>query len=369
MTANSSVTALYRAILASSLEGMAIVAPDTSFVEVNSAFASLFDKKPEQVVGMRAVKLFAPQDAQGSAGAAACSITQALQEQQALAYREFDCTINGSARALGLSITPVSGGVEALSLVIARDVTAVRTLQQGQSSYLAWIAHELRSPLNTMHGYLDLALMGLGGELNEQQRDFVQRARASSEHLYALLEDLLFIAKADAAQLRLKRDLADLHELISAALEELELTIADHAVTLDVAVPGDLPLLYVDAVRMQQVLRNLVSNALRTTPRGERITISATLVVADHTTAEQASPTTAQKCLRLQVSDTGSGISAEALQHAFERHSSAAGRSCGQGLGLAIVKIIVELHGGRVMAASTPGQGSTFTCLLPCVLS
>jgi PAS domain S-box-containing protein len=367
MTANTSAAALYRTILASSLEGLAIVAQNTCFIEVNPAFGSLFDRVPEQIAGMRCAELFVRENA-----ANASRITEALQAQQALAYSELECDINGSARTIGLSITPVAGSDEALSLIIARDVTATRALKQSQANFLSLITHELRSPLNTIHGYLDLALMGLAGELNEQQRDFVLRARSSSEHLYALLEDLLFISRADAAQVRLNRDVADLNELVAGALEELEVTISDHSVTLKIAVPADLPPLYVDAVRIQQVLRNLISNALRQSSSGGQITISASITAPLHAPAGEGADgeaAEAQKCLKLQVGDTGSGQAADALQHVFERIYSPAGRPSSQGLGLAIVKMIVELHGGQVTAVSAPGQGSTFTCLLPCVLS
>jgi PAS domain S-box-containing protein len=371
MTVNTAATALYCAIFTSSLDGIAIIAQNTCFIEVNPAFGHLFGKEPEQIVGMPCAELFERQDADGRR---LCTdigrITEALRERQALPYSEIDCNINGSPRSIGVSITLVPGSDEGLFLFIARDVSAIRDLQQKQVSFLSMITHELRSPLNTIHGYLDLALMGLGGDLNEQQRDFVQRARSGSEHLYALLEDLLLFSRADAAQVRLKRDVTNLQELINGALEELELTIHDHAVTISMAVPADLPPLYVDVVRMQQVLRNLISNSLRRTPSGGKITISAAITSTENTTAGPlpGGDMEVQRCLQLQVSDTGSSMAADEQQHVFERFYAPAGRPSLQGLGLAIVKMIVKLHGGQVTLTSAPGQGSTFTCLLPCLL-
>jgi PAS domain S-box-containing protein len=357
MTVNTSAAALYRAILSSSLDGMAIVAGDTRFVEVNQAFCRLFESEPLQVAGKRCAELFGGQDG------AVSLITSALQEHQPLAYCEVDWSAGGSARAIGLSVTPVQGSSsQALSLIIARDMTALRDVKQREARFLSLIAHELRAPLNTLHGYLDLALMGLAGDLNDQQREFVQRARASSEHLYALLEDLLLISRVDAAQLRLKREVTGLRALVSGALEELELTIADNAVTIDVSMPDDLPPLYVDAVRVQQVLRNLISNALRLSPAGGTIVLSAAIAAAGVTEPTLTADREAQRSLQLQVSDSGGGMDDAALPHVFERFG-------GQGLSLAIVKTIVEMHGGQVTVASTPGRGSTFTCLLPCLLS
>ncbi len=224
------------------------------------------------------------------------------------------------------------------------------------SNFLSLVTHELRSPLNAINGYLDLTLEGIAGELNEQQREFLQRARAGSEHLYVLLEDLLLVARADAGQLRLNRSRVSLDELVTGALEELELTAQDSGVTLEVALPDDLPTFLGDAVRLQHVLRNLLSNALRFTPVGGRVTIGA-----------HALPTRQdekQQMIEVRVQDTGCGISPAYHEHIFERFSQVpqpgGGRSGGQGLGLAVVKMIIELHGGNVRVESSPGAGSTF---------
>jgi PAS domain S-box-containing protein len=364
MTINTASLALYRTIFSASSEGMAIVGPHTCFIEVNAAFGQLFAKEPEQIVGMRCIELFGREDA--------WVVVQAVQEQRAIPSIEISCNINGSRRLIGLKVTPVQGADEALCLIVAYEVADQEDAGHRQVNFLATLAHELRSPLNTMHGYLDLALMGVAGELNEQQREFVQRARASSEHLYALLEDVLLISRAEIGQVRLNRDVVNLQNIITDAVEELEVTASDHAVTIDVQLPSDLPPLYADAVRMQHVLRNLVSNALHFTPAGGQITISAS-ITHEESGFEIAPGIEAQKLLKLQVSDTGSGLAADALEHIFERFyqvSGAMSRSAsGQGLGLAIVKMIVELHGGQVTVVSSPDQGSTFTCLLPCLLS
>jgi signal transduction histidine kinase len=228
--------------------------------------------------------------------------------------------------------------------------------QQFISHFLSMVTHELRSPLNTINGYLDLTLEGVAGELNEQQREFLRRARAGSEHLYALLEDLLLASRADAGQLRLHRSRHSLVELVNGAQEELDLTAQDAAVILETALPEDLPELEVDAVRMQQVLRNLLNNALRFTPAGGRIKISASLLPQP--------PGSERASLEVRVQDNGCGIAPEYHERIFERFFQVpypeGGRINGQGLGLAVVKLIVELHGGHVQVESAPGAGSTF---------
>jgi signal transduction histidine kinase len=248
-------------------------------------------------------------------------------------------------------------------------------IRQQQTQFLSLLAHELRSPLNSIHGYLDLALMGAGGELNVEQREFVQRARVASQHLYTLLEDLLCAARADVGQLSLHRTITYLPHIIDGAIEELELTATDHGIELQADVEPQLPRLYADAARLQQIVRNLVKNAIQFTPKGGKVKItvgveSLSLSESAHVvdTNEEAS---AVMCLRVQ--DTGIGIAPEFHQHIFERFyrvlDKDADRSGGQGIGLSIVKLLVELHGGTVTVESVPGQGSTFTCLIPGFLS
>lgn len=228
------------------------------------------------------------------------------------------------------------------------------------SRFLSLVAHELRSPLNTINGYLDLTLEGVAGELNEQQREFIRRARASSEHLYSLLEDILLISRADSGQLHLKRALHSLEEVANGAMEELELSVQDAGVTLETAIPADFPELCIDAVRIQQVLRNLFNNALRYTPAGGQIILSARLLSAPQ---DQG-----QRMAEIRVQDNGCGIPAEYHQRVFERFFQVprpeGGRSSGQGLGLAVVKEIVQLHGGQVRIESEPEAGCTVVLTL-----
>jgi signal transduction histidine kinase len=244
-------------------------------------------------------------------------------------------------------------------------------IERLKAHFISMITHELRSPLNTINGYLDLTLEGIAGELNPQQREFVQRARAGSEHLYALIEDLLLISRADAGQLRLNRDFIRLPEIIANAIEELELIVMDSKISIRVEIANDFPQIYADAIRMQHVLRNLINNALRFTPPGGSVAISARV---NHNPTETGSAESVEtngdtQEVEVHIRDTGYGIAPEYQKRIFERfyqipnaHSE---RSASQGLGLTIVKMIVELHGGQVSVESMPGAGSTFKFTLP----
>jgi signal transduction histidine kinase len=250
-------------------------------------------------------------------------------------------------------------------------MTQIEEIERLKAQFISMITHELRSPINTINGYLDLALEGIGGELNQQQREFVQRARAGSEHLYTLLEDLLLISRADAGQLRLNRELIRLPEIIHQAIEELELVAMDNEVTIRVEIASDFPQIYADSIRMNHVMRNLLSNALRFTPQGGDIVITARV---NNSAVQTASTETAankgdQQYVEIGIRDTGCGIAPEYQQHIFERFYQIpielSGRAGGQGLGLTVAKIILEKHEGQITVESIPGKGSNFTLTLP----
>ncbi len=219
-------------------------------------------------------------------------------------------------------------------------------------------------------------LTGIAGDLNDQQREFVQRARSGSEHLYALVEDLLLASRADAGQMRLTRSVVRLAEIVVNSIEEMELTAKDSSITIEADIPNDLPRLYADGVRLQQVMRNLLSNALHYTPAGGRVTITARIVDMPHELEQADTPgelEQPQQAIAIEVADTGIGIAPEHHERIFERFFQVpidqSGRAGGQGLGLAIVKMIVELHGGQVTVRSAPGDGSIFTFTIPGILS
>jgi PAS domain S-box-containing protein len=358
-----------RAILTESSDGIAIIGVNGCFLEVNPSFGRIFSMEPEQIVGMECLELFGCEDCSREECRDICTIQKAIQEQRVLPYIEADVNMQGTTRSLGLSITPISSANGPFCLMIARDVTTIRDATRMKANFLSMITHELRSPINAINGYLDLALTGIAGELNEQQQEFVQRARAGSEHLYALVEDLLLVSRADSGQMRLYRELSNITEIVANAVEELELTARDNQISINIDIASNFPPIYADAVRIQQVLRNLISNSLHFTPPGGSMTISAHILEESASTSSEEH----ERLVELQVSDTGCGIAPEHQQHIFERFYQVPlnnnGRSSGQGLGLSIVKMIVELHGGQIRVESAPGQGSTFSITLPGLLA
>ncbi|MGH2484909.1 MAG: sensor histidine kinase [Ktedonobacterales bacterium] len=212
------------------------------------------------------------------------------------------------------------------------------------------IAHDLRTPVTVIGGYLEALRDGVLPPTPER----FAILHAEAQHLQGLIEDLRTLSLADAGELALNpRPVASrgLLERITAAYQH---QADQQSVALTVEAPDGAPPLVVDVARMVQVLSNLVGNALRYTPAGGAITLSAA-ALPDGT--------------RLQVRDTGAGIAPETLPRIFDRFYRAdAARSDGQGgsgLGLAIARALVEAHGGTITAQSEPGHGATFTIRLP----
>jgi len=212
------------------------------------------------------------------------------------------------------------------------------------------IAHDLRTPLTVIKGYAE-ALWN--GDLPPAAATF-ETVYQEAEHLSHLVEDLRTLSLVDAGKLTLHRQAVQLKDI-------LERTAAAHlpqaqqsGIALDVDVAADLPAIHADPERLAQVLGNLVGNALRYTPEGGRITLTA---------RQRAS------VVQLTVQDTGTGIDPADLPHIFDRfYRGDEARETNEGesgLGLAIAKSLVEAHGGSISVSSTPGAGSTFIIILP----
>jgi signal transduction histidine kinase/GAF domain-containing protein len=368
------------AIFAAGSDGIAIADGALTIVEANEAFARLMNLPLDQIKGQNCCALFNVGGVEcGLCNGGDCLIAQALASGEAVPHVE--CAVRAplptrpedpavayperqpqtsrplssqpQTRFIDMSITPVNAPQGRRALLIGRDVTAIHEMETMKANFLGMVSHELRSPLQAINGFLDVLLSGMTGPLAAEQLKFLRRARAGSEHLTALVDDLLLISRTDAGQFLLSYELVDLERLLVEAHEEIELIAAEAGVSVAVRRQPDLPAIPADGPRLRQVLRNLLTNAVKFTPKGGFVTLQATY------DAEQ---------VRLSVSDTGIGIAPEHLPRIFDRFyqvHSANARGRGQGLGLAIARIIVEGHAGRIDVDSKPGRGSTFTVILP----
>jgi two-component system, OmpR family, heavy metal sensor histidine kinase CusS len=220
------------------------------------------------------------------------------------------------------------------------------------SRFSADIAHDLRTPVNNIRGEAEVALARARSA--GEYRDVIESCLEEAVRLSDLIGDLLFLARAESPLSHLRRERVDVGELLGGIREYYEASAADGDVSLTTVVAGEPVIAEVDRTLLQRAVGNLVSNALAHTPPGGEVVLGTN---ADSST------------LRIEVSDTGIGIPAEALPKVFDRFfrvdSSRSHGSGGTGLGLAIVKSIALLHGGNVVIASQPGQGTRVTLQMP----
>jgi len=227
--------------------------------------------------------------------------------------------------------------------------------ESGRRHLLADIAHELRTPLTVVQGNLEAWLDGVMQPTPEN----IASVHNETLLLSRLVTDLRDLSLAEAGQLKMHCEPADILELIRGEQAALAINAEEHKVSLKTDLPATLPPIEADPQRVRQVLRNLLTNAIRYTPAGGTITVAATV---------SSSASIAPRVITVTVADTGVGIAAEDLPHMFthfykadhSRHRAGAG----SGLGLAIVKQLVEAHGGKVWVDSELGKGSRFSFTL-----
>jgi two-component system phosphate regulon sensor histidine kinase PhoR len=253
-----------------------------------------------------------------------------------------------SGRTFYASLTPIPGVGWAL---IMRDITYLKEMDKMKSDFVATITHDLRSPLTSILGFIKL--LPKAGELNEEQREFVERATRNVAHMEELINSLLDIGRIEAG-VDMETESLRLDVVIKEAAENLQGQAKDKGLALEIILPDSLSPINGNHTRLVQVMTNLLDNAIKFTPQGGSITVR---------------PEEDEEQIRVCVADTGVGIPGSAKPHIFEkfyRVQSAETRDLeGVGLGLAAVKSIVERHGGQVWVESKEGAGSSFYFTLP----
>ncbi len=233
--------------------------------------------------------------------------------------------------------------------LILSDVTMVRKLDEVKSGLISTVSHELKTPLTSIRLAAHALLSEKLGPLTPKQAELVVAARDDSDRLYRIIENLL-----DIGHLELRRYTAELvpvnpQQVLLNVTETMRPSYVDGGVSLVMDLPGDIPEVLAERLRLEMVFTNLLSNGLKFTPPGGEVKVSACLE---------------KDMVLFAVEDTGSGIPEECLPHIFEKFFKVPGRGGQQsntGLGLAIVKEIIEAHGSRVEVTSKPGEGTKFS--------
>jgi signal transduction histidine kinase len=228
-----------------------------------------------------------------------------------------------------------------------------RELEQLRRDLIAWVSHDLQTPLASMGAIVEALTDGVVADPQDEQR-YHLIIKNHIHELSGLIDDLFQVTQIEAGGLILEREHSSMADLLSDTLESFKALAAQKGVNLTASIAPGVDIVYMDTRRVGRVLNNLVVNALHHTRAGDHV----------HLAAERVDGTVSVK-----VVDTGDGISPEDLPHIFDRFfrgdKSRNRKTGGSGLGLAIARGIVESHGGSIMVESDPGSGSTFTFTLP----
>lgn len=245
-------------------------------------------------------------------------------------------------------------GNEAGLLILLTDITRDKEYERLKSDFTSMISHELRTPLTSIGAAVDNFLSGALGSVNEKQLKFLEIIKRNVERQQALVDDLLDLAKFEAGQMDLVIEKTNLPALVSSSVEQFSLAFRDKNIHLEFATPLELSDIRVDQRLVTQAVNNLLSNALKFTAEGGRVSVSVT-------------PSGGWAVIA--VEDTGIGVPRDQLSRIFDKYtqidSSTRRRYSGTGLGLAVVREIVTSHGGKATVDSEPGKGSVFKIFLP----
>jgi len=236
------------------------------------------------------------------------------------------------------------------AVLVLRPVGRRVHLASAGIEVVSTVSHELRSPLTSVKGYTSLLLNRWDRLNDDQKRMMLEQVHHDADRVTRLVTELLDISRLESGKLRLRRQMVDVTELTKRVVEKVTMAYPD--LEVQSALPTDLPLVYADPDKVEQVLTNLLENAAKYAD-GRHASVEARVDEGVHE-------------LAVAVSDRGQGIPPDDLSRLFTKFfRSAEGRPTGSGLGLYIAKGLVQAHGGRLVAESTVGHGSTFTFVLP----
>ena len=266
--------------------------------------------------------------------------------------------LESEKRILEAIASPLNGhsGEKIASLIVLRDITKAKEVDRMKTEFIANTSHELRTPLTTMKEFTSILLDELAGPLKPDQKEYLNIIKGNIERLNRIIGDLLDISKLEAGKMVLHPELVSIPRLVNQIIYLLGSQIKSKGISLNLSFPSRLPRVYVDVDRITQVFINLVSNGIKFTPPGGKISIGARKK---------------NEYLQIMVEDSGTGIAPDNQKIIFDRFRQI-GRTPGPGargtgLGLPICKEIVRLHNGDIWVESQLDKGSKFIFTLPAV--
>jgi len=333
------------AILGSMIEGVAVISEGERILFSNRAFSRILGLQDASEIEGRALLEVARQSDLLAA------IKMALGGQEQVTSEIVVGTVR--PRSFAVTAAPVQAASHKGAVLVLHEITELRRLERVRQDFVANVSHEFRTPLTAIQGFAETLL---GGALEDpiNRRRFVEIIREHAMRLARLTEDLLKLSRIEAGQLKLEFRPVSVVQLIDSCMETAQLKAVPKRLSLSVQLPPELPPVRGDANSLQEVLQNLLDNALQYTPSGGKIEVSAL---------------STDSRVVVTVADTGIGIPQVEQERIFERFyrvDAARSREAGgTGLGLSIARHIVEAHGGHLWVESAVGEGSRFHFSVP----
>ena len=337
-----------QSILESIGDGVIVFDSSGRAIVANSATCSILDRREADVLGKKVRRIM---------GEAVKEEDQAVLRAliEAKQPSGVSLKVTWHRKTLAISVAPIRlpSPHQQGTVVVLRDITKEAEVDQMKSEFVSIVSHELRTPMTAIKGYVDLMMLGSAGAVTEMQRNFLGIIKTNADRLSEMVDELLDLSRIEAGKAQLNFQAVSMRRIILEVVVLLQKSFDDRNLHLRLDLPNPLPDVLADPGRLNQIMTNLLSNALKYTLEG-----------SVHVTARVIGDS-----VQVDVTDTGVGMTEADLSKLFTRFFRASStrdhKTPGTGLGLAITRSLVEMHGGRIWATSTMEHGSVFSFTIP----
>ena len=361
-------TSQNNAILQSLKDAVIVFGTDRQILSANAAAETILDREFDQLITMSFDSLLQDLNIKLDFDPLAVVFNNSVSSQNATQ----GLVIQLGAKSISVSLVPVvtDRGELLGACLIARDITREVESDRLKTEFIGTVSHELRTPMTSIKGYTQLLAMGSLGEVNPTQKEFLTTIQQNAERMIAIINDLLDITKIETGSVELQPARLHVAEVLSVVISNAQSDLMQRNQEFTLNLAPNLPLIWADQERLRQVVNNVLSNAIKYTPRDGKISIHATQMSFDQIPVQQRSGlSTHRRYVAIAVQDSGVGIHPNEHEAVFERFYRTENplkiEAGGTGLGLSLVRPLIELMGGRIWVDSQLSAGSTFTFIVP----
>lgn len=337
-----------QAILESIGDGVLVFDQGGRAIVSNPAACGILERREADVLGKKVRRI-----ANGAVPEEDQAVLRSLIEGKQPSGASLKVTWNRKTLAINVAPIRLPSSQGEGKVVVLRDITKQAEVDQMKNEFVSIVSHELRTPMTAIKGYVDLLTLGSAGAVTEMQRNFLGIIKTNADRLSEMVDELLDLSRIEAGKAQLNFQAVSMRHVVLEVVALLQKSFDDRNLHLRLDLPNQLPDVLADPGRLNQIVTNLLSNALKYTLEGS-VHVTGR-VVGDH--------------VQVDVEDTGVGMTEADLGKLFTRFFRASTtrdpKTPGTGLGLAITRSLVEMQGGRIWAASTLDRGSTFSFTVP----